>query len=168
MQEEFTQSYGIQKNSKTQELYIKLIEEEHEEWVEEYYGMASYEFNELKELADLVYVTAGYLFVSDQLLHQGTKYRLEQEETWDFGITKMVSELAAGNRDLKIFGQLIYCCFAYADAMGWNLNEAYRRVHVSNMSKLGDDGKPIRREDGKILKGPNYKLAYLEDLTDGK
>lgn len=42
--------------------------------------------------------------------------------------------------------------------------EAFRRVHKSNMSKLGDDGKPMRREDGKILKGPNYKPPYLGDL----
>ena len=42
--------------------------------------------------------------------------------------------------------------------------EAFRRVHESNMSKLGDDGKPLRREDGKILKGPNYKPPVLDDL----
>ena len=44
------------------------------------------------------------------------------------------------------------------------LNTALDRVHRSNMSKLGDDGKPIRRGDGKVLKGPNYKPPYLEDL----
>ena len=35
-------------------------------------------------------------------------------------------------------------------------------VHRSNMSKLGEDGKPIYREDGKILKGPNYRKPDLE------
>ena len=49
--------------------------------------------------------------------------------------------------------------------MEWDLNEALYRVHRSNMSKLGEDGKPIRREDGKILKGPNYKPPFLDDLT---
>jgi len=34
--------------------------------------------------------------------------------------------------------------------------EVFDEVHRSNMSKLGEDGKPIKREDGKILKGPNY------------
>jgi predicted HAD superfamily Cof-like phosphohydrolase len=43
-------------------------------------------------------------------------------------------------------------------------HEAFRRVHESNMSKLGLDGKPIKREDGKILKGPNYKEPDLSDL----
>lgn len=42
--------------------------------------------------------------------------------------------------------------------------EAFKRVHESNMSKLGDDGKPIYREDGKVLKGPHYKPPNLEDL----
>lgn len=42
--------------------------------------------------------------------------------------------------------------------------EAFRRVHESNMSKLGDDGKPVRREDGKVLKGPNYQPPELLDL----
>ena len=35
--------------------------------------------------------------------------------------------------------------------------EGFMLVHQSNMSKLGDDGKPVYREDGKVLKGPNYK-----------
>ena len=34
------------------------------------------------------------------------------------------------------------------------------------MSKLGEDGKPIRREDGKVLKGPNYKEPDLTDLAE--
>lgn len=45
-----------------------------------------------------------------------------------------------------------------------NFDMAFLRVHDSNMSKLGEDGKPILREDGKILKGPNYKPPQLNDL----
>lgn len=42
-------------------------------------------------------------------------------------------------------------------------NEAFNEVHRSNMSKLGEDGKPIRRpEDGKVMKGPNY---FKPDMT---
>ena len=44
-------------------------------------------------------------------------------------------------------------------------NEAWQRVYESNMSKLGDDGKPVYREDGKVMKGPNYKPPYLGDLV---
>jgi hypothetical protein len=39
-----------------------------------------------------------------------------------------------------------------------------KRVFESNMSKFVD-GKPLRREDGKILKGPDYKLPFLDDLV---
>jgi predicted HAD superfamily Cof-like phosphohydrolase len=44
------------------------------------------------------------------------------------------------------------------------LDAAFFRVHESNMSKLGEDGKPILREDGKVLKGPNYAPPDLSDL----
>tara|TARA_B100001996_G_scaffold372493_1_gene348941 strand:+ start:603 stop:983 length:381 start_codon:yes stop_codon:yes gene_type:complete len=65
---------------------------------------------------------------------------------------------------LKELADLVYVCYQYADNMGWFLDEALDRVHKSNMSKLGEDGKPIYREDGKVLKGPNYKPPNLEDL----
>ena len=66
---------------------------------------------------------------------------------------------------LKELADLVYVCYQYAENMGWFLDEALNRVHESNMSKLGEDGKPIRREkDGKVLKGPNYKPPDLSDL----
>ena len=46
-----------------------------------------------------------------------------------------------------------------------NLNVAFNRVHMSNMSKLDDEGKPIYREDGKVIKSKNYKEPYLDDLV---
>jgi predicted HAD superfamily Cof-like phosphohydrolase len=45
------------------------------------------------------------------------------------------------------------------------LMQALDRVHESNLSKLGEDGKPIYREDGKVLKGPNYQPPNLTDLV---
>tara|TARA_Y100000817_G_scaffold227647_1_gene180390 strand:- start:1579 stop:1959 length:381 start_codon:yes stop_codon:yes gene_type:complete len=65
---------------------------------------------------------------------------------------------------LKELADLVYVCYQYAENMGWFLDEALDRVHKSNMSKLGEDGKPIYRDDGKVLKGPNYKPPTLEDL----
>jgi len=66
---------------------------------------------------------------------------------------------------LKELADLVYVCHQMAAAFGWDLQTAYNRVHASNMSKLGEDGKPIRREDGKILKGPNYFEPSLIDLV---
>ena len=65
---------------------------------------------------------------------------------------------------LKELADLVYVCFQYAENLEWDLLEALDRVHKSNMSKLDDDGKVIRRADGKVLKGPNYKPPYLDDL----
>ena len=65
---------------------------------------------------------------------------------------------------LKELADLVYVCYQYAENMGWFLDEALDRVHKSNMSKLDEDGKPIYREDGKVLKGPNYKPPDLSDL----
>ena len=65
---------------------------------------------------------------------------------------------------LKELADLVYVCYQYAENMGWFLDEALDRVHQSNMSKLGEDGQPLYREDGKVLKGPNYKPPSLEDL----
>ena len=66
---------------------------------------------------------------------------------------------------LKELADLVYVCYQYAENMNWFLDEALNRVHLSNMSKLGEDGKPIYRDDGKVLKGPNYKPPDLSDLV---
>lgn len=67
--------------------------------------------------------------------------------------------------ELKELADLVYVCFQYAENMEWDLEEVLSRVHKSNMSKLGLDGKPIRRKDGKVLKGPNYEPPNLSDLV---
>ena len=71
----------------------------------------------------------------------------------------------AQEETLKELADLVYVCYQYAENMGWFLDEALDRVHKSNMSKLGEDGKPIYREDGKVLKGPNYSPPNLENLV---
>jgi predicted HAD superfamily Cof-like phosphohydrolase len=65
---------------------------------------------------------------------------------------------------LKELADLVFVCYQFAAARGWNLDVAMRRVFESNMSKLVD-GKPLRRSDGKVLKGPNYQPPILDDLV---
>ena len=65
---------------------------------------------------------------------------------------------------LKELADLVYVCYQYAANMSWDLERAMDRVHQSNMSKLDEDGNPIYREDGKVLKGPNYEPPDLNDL----
>jgi NTP pyrophosphatase (non-canonical NTP hydrolase) len=66
---------------------------------------------------------------------------------------------------LKELSDLVYVCYQMAAAFDWDLTEACTRIHHSNLSKLGDDHEVLRREDGKILKGPNYYEPDLSDLV---
>lgn len=68
---------------------------------------------------------------------------------------------------LKELCDLQYVLSGFAVTFGLPFDEAFRRVHESNMSKLGPDGKPVYREDGKVMKGPNYKEPNLTDLVEG-
>jgi predicted HAD superfamily Cof-like phosphohydrolase len=68
---------------------------------------------------------------------------------------------------LKELADLVYVAYGYAAAFGWDLDEAVRRVHASNMSKLDDEGQPIKQANGKVLKGPNYAPPTLTDLMRG-
>ena len=69
------------------------------------------------------------------------------------------------SNQLKELADLVYVCYQYAANMEWDLDEAMKRVHNSNMSKLDDYGNPVYREDGKVMKGPNYAPPNLEDLV---
>lgn len=93
----------------------------------------------LKELTDLRYVVQGYINAG--------------------GDSEVAVDACCQHVEEHILNDLIE---VFID----NLvdGDAFLRVHESNMSKLGEDGKPIRREDGKVLKGPNYKPADLLDL----
>lgn len=64
----------------------------------------------------------------------------------------------------KELADLLYVVYGTAAAYGIPIDDVYREVHRSNMSKLGEDGKPIYREDGKVLKGPNYSPADVEKV----
>jgi|TARA_R110000823_G_scaffold203546_1_gene334597 NTP pyrophosphatase (non-canonical NTP hydrolase) len=66
---------------------------------------------------------------------------------------------------LKELVDVVVVCVGMADTYGWDFDNAFKRVHESNMSKLDDEGKPIYREDGKVIKSKNYKEPYLDDLV---
>lgn len=65
----------------------------------------------------------------------------------------------------KELADLAYVVIGTALAHGiHNFDEVFAEVHRSNMSKLGADGHPVRRVDGKVLKGPNYSPANLSEI----
>ena len=65
---------------------------------------------------------------------------------------------------LKELSDLVFVCYQFAATYNLDLDEALRRVYESNMSKLDEQGNVIYREDGKVLKGPNYKEPDLNGL----
>ena len=66
---------------------------------------------------------------------------------------------------LKELSDVVFVCYQFAAAYVLDLDTAMQRVYESNMSKLDDNGNPIYRDDGKVLKGPNYKKPDLMDLV---
>lgn len=67
--------------------------------------------------------------------------------------------------DLKELADLVYVIYGYANAVGYDLDEAVRRVHRNNLGRcIQPDGTVRRREDGKIMKNPDYPKVTLEDL----
>lgn len=85
-------------------------------------------------------------------------------------ITEEVEELATAidNDDIveiaDALTDILYVVYGAGHAYGIDLDECFSEVHRSNMSKLGEDGKPLYREDGKVLKGPEYFPPNLEDI----
>ena len=61
-------------------------------------------------------------------------------------------------------GDIVYIVCGTAHAYGIPLDEVVSEIHRSNLSKLGEDGNPIYRDDGKILKGPNYSPPDIESI----
>jgi predicted HAD superfamily Cof-like phosphohydrolase len=59
---------------------------------------------------------------------------------------------------------ILYVTYGAGHAFGIDLDACFEEVQRSNMSKLGADGKPIYREDGKILKGPNFSEPDLTSV----
>lgn len=95
--------------------------------------------NLLKEFCDLQYVIAGYENVTGEAPDN------DPENTLGSHRYNLIANML-----MLVSQEEIDACFL--------------EVHRSNMSKLGEDGKPIRREDGKILKGPNYSPADIQKV----
>lgn len=64
----------------------------------------------------------------------------------------------------KELADLIWVCCGAALTFGIPLDKVFEEVTRSNMSKLDENGKPLLREDGKILKGPNYSEADIKSI----
>jgi predicted HAD superfamily Cof-like phosphohydrolase len=79
---------------------------------------------------------------------------------------------AAENNDMievaDALGDMLYilCGTILSHGMQHKIQEVFEEIHRSNMSKLGEDGQPIYREDGKVLKGYNYFKPNIKDILE--
>lgn len=79
---------------------------------------------------------------------------------------------AAINNDMvevaDALGDMLYilCGTIIEHGMQHKIEEVFNEIQRSNMSKLGADGKPIYREDGKVLKGPNYFKPNIAEILE--
>lgn len=140
---EFVTAFDMKRDP---ELWTTLIREEFRELTEAFVIYASSDTDEraaelLKEACDVAYVVTGF-----DLLHP------ERAPDIDDDILQAIAEALDAVTRLFTDDQRI---------------AAFKAVHASNMSKLGDDGKPVRRDDGKVLKGPNYKPADILHIITG-
>ena len=117
-----------------------------------------------------------------QEFHEAFKINVNQEPTLDlsdqikelrFNLMKEENEEyleAVQNNDLievaDALGDMLYilCGTILAHGMQHKITEVFEEIQRSNMSKLGADGNPIYREDGKVMKGPNYFKPNIEAI----
>lgn len=107
------------------------------------------------------------LYLRDRLLYE-EQVELREEVLNALSELQLLGAVSAKTRTnlLKEMADVQYVLSGLAVTFGLPLEEAFTRVHQSNMSKLGEYGQPIYRDDGKVLKGPNYQPPYLGDLID--
>ena len=118
-------------------LRFDLFEEEHQE-----YRFAKDKVERLDAVCDMLYIQFGTLLesmISKKDVCNLIELHLDKK-------VNMIFDYAKKNN----FGEILF--------------EAFKEVHRSNLSKLGRDGKPIYREDGKIIKGPNYFPPNLKQF----
>ena len=96
-------------------------------------------------------------FSTDKI--NGLRYELIKEELEEL-------KIAMENKDLlevaDALTDILYVTYGAGHAFGINLDRCFEEVQNSNMSKLGEDSKPIYNESGKVMKGPKY---FKPDLT---
>ena len=96
-------------------------------------------------------------FPNDKIVN--LRYGLIQEELSELKLAmqqRNIAEIADALTDI------LYVTYGAGHAYGINLDKCFEEVQKSNMSKLGDDGKPIYNDKGKVMKGPKY---FKPDLS---
>lgn len=91
------------------------------------------------------------------------RYKLMAEENDEYLEAAKCNDLV---EVADALGDMLYilCGTILEHGMQYKIEEVFEEIQRSNMSKLGEDGKPIYREDGKVMKGPNYFKPDIENI----
>ena len=98
------------------------------------------------------------------------RYKLVNEEIGEFNaaLNAMLVAPEASSPTVELLDAVadsIVVLIGTANALGMDLDTAMERVFESNLTKLGEDGRPFYNSDGKVMKGPNFIPPDLRDLV---
>jgi predicted HAD superfamily Cof-like phosphohydrolase len=124
--------------------------------------------NKVKEFHDtfgLSYAESPAAAIPENVI--ALRHRLMQEENDEYLEAAMNSDitLIADALGDKLY---ILCGTILAHGLQHKIAEVFNEIHRSNMSKLDENGKPLYREDGKILKGANYFVPDIKNVLEIK
>ena len=127
-----------------------LVVEETKELTEAYKATPSEEnlLNIFKEIGDVIYVVAHFYNVMP--VHGPDLLSDERNQRIQTIIDEAAMIVSEVTQTMRIPLPIVVAAFEI--------------VHISNMSKLDENGQPVRREDGKIMKGPNYKVPDMSPV----
>lgn len=117
-------------------------------------------------------------FIAEELVELLAELREDDGDSIEDVVTSVLNEEPVVDRRRQIdtvalvdaLGDMLYFIHGLALEIGADLDRVVETIHESNMSKLGEDNKPIYREDNKVLKGPNFfkpEPKIAEILKDG-
>jgi len=112
---------------------------------------------EFVELTEALYGAHAAREVSDEITIQTTEAIVEHQEGYQSLPLDTVETADA-------LADLVYVIYGFALEAGIDLDAVLQEVQRSNMSKLDENGKPIYREDGKVLKGPNFSEPNIRKV----
>ena len=140
---------------------MSLTQDQIDEWQESesYYSSEEDAFAYQKTPLDMV---AEFCKVTGQSPTPSLYVKLIGEEFDEWAKEGMRKSEA----DIKELADIVYVLYGYALAMGYDLDEAVRRVHENNVGRcVQPDGTVKRRADGKIIKNKDYPKVNLSDLV---
>jgi predicted HAD superfamily Cof-like phosphohydrolase len=167
------------KQTPSRKLSLNLIHEEYLEFLDEARKTRVNRPYELKELADLVYVIYGYARVQGYDLdgaveeaYEDDLFRTRRSASFDGAKMSIIGDfLGEANKteidprdELKKLADMVCVVYDYAQFRDYDIDGAVKAVHENNLGRIRQpDGSIKRREDGKILKNPDYPKVNLND-----